>query len=600
MTQAASTAIIFTDATLQGPSGPDTGAIRSYIGKNASVAATWDSGQFTSGGAEKAAAKLRASQITRLILAGDRPGLQKNFFGKAMQLAGNPASGVLICSFREINAVSEADTGRAMAFLAAMVNGIRFDNAIPTIEFPVHPDTLVIGGGIAGIQASLEIADSGNKVFLVEKTGTIGGHMATFDKTFPTLDCAACILTPKMVEVGQHANIDLLTYCEVQSVTGVPGNYKVKILKKARRVNLATCIGCGNCSAKCPALFTSEFDYGTTLRKAIYIPFPQAVPNKYMIDGDHCRWVQEKKCGVCVKACPVNGCINLDEPDSEMEVTVGNIIVTTGFRAFDPTKIEVFGYGKYPNVLTSLEFERLVNASGPTGGKIKFRTQDKKGRWIFTPEGDEPKNVALIHCVGSRDVNYNKHCSRVCCMYSLKLAHLVHEKLPGAHVYEYYIDMRAFGKGYEEFYKRIQSEGVKIIRGRTARIDEKDGKLLLRSEDMTNDRLLEQEVDMVILAVGLEPHEDTRKVSGMLGLQISPEGWLREKNSNSDTVGTFSAGIFVAGACQGPKDIPDTVAQASAAAARVVQNIIRGKITDPEKEFTMEQVENHINALTTP
>jgi heterodisulfide reductase subunit A2 len=570
--------------------------ISAYAKSIQGIAAVWSSSDTLLADSKQMAHKIKNGNISRIILAGDQPGLIRNFFTKAMVIAGKNSADVTLCSFREFNA---QDTERAKAILACVVAGADPEEIIPFTELPVHADTLVIGGGIAGIQASLEIADSGNKVHLVEKTGTIGGHMATFDKTFPTLDCAACILTPKMVEVGQHENINLLTYCEVQSVSGVPGNYTVKILKKARRIDLATCIGCGICSEKCPVLFESEFDFGTTLRKAAYIPFPQAVPNKYLIDGEHCRWVQEKKCGVCVKACPVVNCINLDEKDSEIDIQVGNIIVATGFQAFDAKRADSYGYGKYPNVLTSLEFERLVNASGSTGGKIKFRSQDKKGRWIFTPEGGEPKSIALIHCIGSRDQNYNKYCSRVCCMYSLKLAHLVHEKLPEASVYEYYIDMRAFGKGYEEFYNRIRNEGIQIIRGRTAKVEEKNGKLLLRSEDMLNDSLIEQEVDMVILAVGLEPHPDTRQISEMLGLQVSDEGWLTEKNSNSDPVGTEVPGIFIAGTCQGPKDIPDTVAQASAAAAHVLQNIVRGTVKAPEKQVSIGQVEQKINELTT-
>jgi heterodisulfide reductase subunit A2 len=309
--------------------------------------------------------------------------------------------------------------------------------------------------------------------------------------------------------------------------------------------------------------------------------------------------VQEKKCGVCVKACPVNYCINLDELDSEVEVTVGNIIIATGFKPFDATRAEQFGYGKFPNVLTSLEFERLVNASGSTGGHIRKRVQDKKGRWIFTSEGEEPKSVALIHCVGSRDIHYNKYCSRVCCMYSLKLAHLVAEKLPNAKVFEYFIDMRAFGKGYEEFYKRIQHEGVQIIRGRTAKIEEKEGALLLRTEDVQNADILEQKVDMVILAVGLEPREDAKQIAKMVGIETSEEGWFTEANSNSDPVNTYTGGISIAGVCQGPKDIPDTVAQASAAAARVIQSILKGKVNKSVKDLTLEKIEFRAKELST-
>ncbi len=440
-------------------------------------------------------------------------------------------------------------------------------------ESPYGSSTLVIGGGIAGIQASLEIANSGNKVYLVEQSATIGGHMAMFDKTFPTLDCAACILSPKMVEVGQHPLIDLMIYSEVRQVTRVNGHFTAKILKKAKRVDPYTCIGCGECAKKCPGRAPSEFDSGITTRKAIYIPFPQAVPNKYVIDADSCRYVESGKCGVCVKFCNVN-CIDLDEQDKEIGIEASNIIVATGFQPFDATRIERYGYGKFPNVLTSIEFERLVNAAGPTGGNIKFRQKHKKGYWHFKDEGEEPRSLALIHCIGSRDENHHKYCSAVCCMYSLKLAHLVREKLPDAEIFEYYIDMRAYGKDYEEFYERVKSEGIHMIRGKTARIDEKDGGLVLRSEDMVGGRLIEQVVDMVVLAVGLEPRCDASDMSGILGIASDEYGWFMEQGDPGDTISTGQDGIFIAGACQGPKDIPDSVAQGSAAAASVLQNIM--------------------------
>lgn len=571
--------------------------IREYLKSFPCVKKVWDKTTVDLSDIKKIADKIIGANITGIIVAGDMPGFAKNVFTKAMALAGKNPNDVEIVSFKEIGANDASDTGRAKAALACTIYGVAFEQASEPDYTSVHPDTLVIGGGIAGIQASLEIADSGNKVYLVEKSGTIGGYMATFDKTFPTLDCAACILTPKMVEVGQHPNIELMTYCEVKSVSGSSGNYKITILKKARRVNLASCIGCGNCAEKCPAVVPGEFDSGTTMRKSIYIPFPQAVPNKYLIDADSCRYVKDKKCGVCVKTCPVPGCINLDEKDEEVIVTVGNIVVATGYKPFDAARIEQFGYGKFPNVLTSLEFERLVNASGSTGGFIKFRTQNKKGKWIFAPEAGEPKSIAIIHCVGSRDVHYNKYCSRVCCMYSLKLAHLVAEKLHNAEIFEYFIDMRAFGKGYEEFYNRIKHEGVKIIRGRTAKIEEISGQLMLRTEDILNARLIEQKVDMVILAVGLEPREDAEAVAAMLGIERSEDGWFREADSNSDTVGSFTGGITVAGVCQGPKDIPDTVAQASAAASKVIQSIIKGKIKRSLKDVAFEKIEENARTL---
>ncbi len=536
-------------------------------------------------------AKIISDQgINRIILAGETPGFIRPAFSKAMAASGNDPSQIATVSFREQNATRQKDTELAKAILACAVLDVPFEMAAIPEDMDVHPDTLVVGGGIAGIQAALEIANAGKKVYLLERTGTIGGHMAMFDKTFPTLDCAACILTPKMVEVGQHPNIELMTYCEVEGISGNAGNFQVKVLKKARRVDLATCIGCGICTEKCPAKAPSEFDSDTTMRKSIYIPFPQAVPNKWLIDADSCTYVLKGKCGVCVKFCPVENCINLDEKDETVELNVGNIIVATGFQTFDPKRADQFGYGKFPNVVTSLEFERMVNAAGPTGGQIRFRTQDKKGNWVFEEEGEEPKSVALVHCIGSRDHNYNKYCSRVCCMYSLKLAHLIKEKIPNAAVYEYYIDMRAFGKGYEEFSERIKEEGVHMIRGRTAKVEEAGEQLMVRSEDIYEERILEQNVDMVVLSVGLEARADAGKVAGMLGIEQGEDGWFVENNYLSEPTSTFTGGITIAGVCQGPKDIPDTVAQASAAASRVLQTLIKGKIRAGIKDMSPEKI----------
>ncbi|MBN2520115.1 MAG: CoB--CoM heterodisulfide reductase iron-sulfur subunit A family protein [Bacteroidales bacterium] len=561
------------------------------------VSIIWKSSEFRLSDPEDFAIILKKNEIQRLIIAGETPGMEKTFFARAMVIAGNKPENVMLASFREHGVYNKNDTDLAKAVIACAVHNVPFEKASTIINNYVNPATLIIGGGIAGIQASLEIANAGQKVYLVEKTGTIGGYMATFDKTFPTLDCAACILTPKMVEVGQHPNIELFTYSEVKNILGVPGDYKAKILKKARFVNQSTCIGCGTCAEKCPSKVPSEFDAKTTLRKAIYIPFPQAVPNKYLIDADNCTKITQDKCGVCAKVCPVPDCINYEDKDEEIEVSIGNIILATGYKPFDATRDDRFGYGKLPNVLTSLEFERLVNASGPTDGNIYFRTQDKKGNWIFRPEGDMPERIAIIHCVGSRDENFNKYCSKVCCMYSLKLAHLVKEKIPDVEVFEYYIDIRAFGKGYEEFYKRIEEEGVEIIRGRTAKVEDKNGRLWLRSEDIEGGKLIEQEVDMVILAVGLEPREDAIKIAEMAGISQTEDGWFIESNYISNPTGTLKGGIFIAGVCQGPKDIPDTVAQASAAASKVLQSIMSSKIINNLKDTDLKEIESNISKL---
>jgi heterodisulfide reductase subunit A2 len=571
-------------------------ALEAFLKKFQSIKSIWRVNDVSNGSTDNIIQDIRQHQITRVIIAGYNTGFAMSGFTRILCKDGIAKENVVQVDFSQAN--GNDSPGHQESLLACAVYDIPIDDYRLQEKYPVRSETLVVGGGIAGIQAALEIADSQHKVYLVEKSGTIGGHMAMFDKTFPTLDCAACILTPKMVEVGQHPYIELITYSEVKSISGKPGDFQVSIMKKARRVNVKTCIGCGTCAEKCPGTAPSEFDAGTTMRKAIYIPFPQAVPNKYLIDAGSCRYVQTGKCGVCVKVCPVEGCINLDEQDEMLNLDVGNIVIATGFKPFDAKRIQQFGYGTYPNVVTSLEFERLVNASGPTEGHIRLRSQDKKGNWIFTPDSPQPSSIALIHCVGSRDENYNSYCSRVCCMYSLKLAHLIKEKLPEAQVFEYYIDMRAFGKGYEEFYERIKSEGIQIIRGRTAQITQQQDKLLLRTEHIIDQKISEQPADMVILAVGLEPGKDTRDLAENLGLSFSCDGWLKESDNLYATCETKKGGIYLAGVCQGPKDIPDTVAHASAAASRVIKNITMNEVYSGLEDLSAETIMQKAKSLS--
>jgi heterodisulfide reductase subunit A len=529
------------------------------------------------------ARELRRERVGTIVVGGESPGFFKAAFARALAEAGGDPGEVRLASFREHGAAGGQALDRAKAVVACAVHGVPFGLAAEPATGPVSADTLVIGAGVAGIQASLEIADAGHKVHLVERRGTIGGHMAMFDKTFPTLDCAACILTPKMVAVGKHPNIDLMILSEVQDVSGGPGAYRVKVLRRATRVDASACVACNDCAQFCPVTVASEWDQGIATRKAIYIPFPQAVPNAYLVDPEACTWIQSggKKCGACVKKCSKEA-VHLDAKDEVVELTVGNIVVTTGYKAFDPERIGRYGYRTHPNVLTALEFERLTNASGPTGGKIVLRTKKlnkrtKAEEWVFEPDGPKPRSVAIIHCVGSRDRNHNRYCSRVCCMYSLKFAHLVKEKLPGAECHEYYIDMRAYGKGYEEFLGRIEEEGVHVVRGRSAEVVSRDGRLCVRGEDVVAGRLVENPVDMVLLAVGLQPSEGTDALARMLGIARVEDGWFDEANYNTDPSSTERGGIFVAGVCQGPKDIPDTVAQASAVAGRVLRAIVSGR-----------------------
>ncbi len=547
---------------------------------------------------EALAESIRKEKIDRIVVAADSPGYYKQVFVRAMVLAGGDPDKVAVASFVGNGAGVRGTTERAKAVLNCSIHGVPYGLAAePKYTTPVDPDTLVIGGGVAGIQAALEIASAGKRVFLVEKSGTIGGKMAMFDKTFPTLDCAACIPTPKMVAVGQDENIILMTYSEVTGVSGSPGAYKVKVLKHARRVDEKACVACNACTEVCPSILPSEFDAGISTRKAIYIPFPQAVPNSFLVDEKSCLWVTSggKKCGACVKKCAKEA-IHLDAEDEEVVLTVGNIVVATGYEVFDAERIERYGYGRLPNVITALEYERLTNASGPTGGNIvmkalKHNKRKKVDEWVFSPENPKPENVAIIHCIGSRDHNYNRYCSRVCCMYSLKFSHLVREKLPEANCYEFYIDMRAYGKNYEEFLERIREEGVFLIRGRTARIDDQNGQMSVKGEDIMGEKVLDFPVDMVILSVGLEPVADSESLAGMLGIARDANGWYSERDYNADPTGTESGGIYVAGVCQGPKDIPDTVAQASEVAARVLKSIISGQIQGSRSDVTLSDVE---------
>jgi len=434
-----------------------------------------------------------------------------------------------------------------------------------------EPAALVIGAGIAGIQASLDIADAGFKVYLVEREPTIGGRMAQLDKTFPTLDCSSCILTPKMVDAGRHPNIELFTYSEVVDVQGQVGDFRVKVKKKPRYVHEELCTGCGLCVEACVwKKVPSEFDEGVAMRSAAYIPFPQAVPLKAVIDENTCLYLTKGKCGrKCEKACE-RGAIDFEMKEEWVDLNVGAIIVATGFDPFDPRLKPEFAYGVYDNVITGLEFERLSSASGPTQGKILIN-------------GQVPKDVVFIHCVGSRDKNLgNEYCSRVCCMYTAKQAHLVREKMSEANITVFYMDVRAFGKGFEEFYDRVRMEGARYRRGNPSEIYQRgdpstgsgqssgQGKLIVRAEDTLLSEPLEVEADLVVLAVGVTPRADAQELADLLGISLSPDGFFQEAHPKLHPVETGVEGIYLAGCCQGPKDVPDTVAQGKAAASSAI------------------------------
>jgi heterodisulfide reductase subunit A len=422
--------------------------------------------------------------------------------------------------------------------------------------------TLIIGAGIAGMQAALDIADAGFKAYLVEREPSIGGRMAQLDETFPTLDCSSCILTPKMVSVGGHPNIELLTYSDVMGVEGTAGHFSVRVRKKPRYIDISKCTGCGICAENCrlKGRIDSEFNVAMGKRGAVYVPFPQAVPLKYTIDDVHCLMIQRGRCGKsppCRDACS-SGAIDFEQKEEIVELQVAAIIVATGFDPFDARLKPEYGYGVYENVITGLQFERLSSASGPTFGEIKL--------------DDKPINdVVFVQCVGSRDRNLgNAYCSRVCCMYTAKQAHLVREKLPDTRVTVFYMDVRAFGKGFEEFYDRVKEERVLYRRGNPSEVYKRGDRLVVRAEDTLLGEPIEVEADLVVLAVGLVARDDAANVAEVLHLPRTDDGFFKEAHPKMRTTDTEIEGIFLAGCCQGPKDIPDAVAQAKAAASSAI------------------------------
>jgi heterodisulfide reductase subunit A len=524
--------------------------------------------------------------LTRVVVAACSPHLHEQTFRTACKRAGlNPYLCELV-SIREqdswVHTDKKAATEKAKAIIAGGVERVLRDEPLEPLHVPIHPATMVVGGGIAGIQAALEIADAGFPVYLVEREPSIGGHMAQFDKTFPTLDCAACILTPRMVSVGMHPNITLLTWSEVTEVQGYVGNFTVSVKKKARYIDTTLCTGCGICEEKCPKKVLDDvFEAGLGYRKAVYTPFPQAVPKFPVIDRPSCTYFQKGICRACEKLCPT-GAIDFEQQDEQVTLEVGNIILATGYEILDARRIAQYGYGRLANVFTSLEFERLSNAAGPTNGNIVLRDG------VTTP-----KTVGIVHCAGSRDRNFNNYCSAICCMQSLKFAHLVKERT-GATVYNFYIDIRTPAKAYDEFYQRVLEEGTIFVRGRVAEISDaalqpsEEGKLVIQVEDTLAGRQRRIPVDMVILSVSLEPRHDAREVAKLFGISCSSDGWVIEKHPKLDPVSTMTEGVFVAGCAQGPKDIPTTVAQGAAAAARVLGRI-------QQKEIALEPVRASID-----
>ena len=515
---------------------------------------------------------IKEMKLDRVVVASCSPRMHEPTFRNVLEEAGlNPYCFEMVnirehCSWVHVD--KEKATAKAMELVTGAVARAAFLEPLEKKEVSVIPKALVIGGGIAGIQAALEIAEKGFKTYLVERNPSIGGRMAQLDKTFPTLDCSACILTPKMVDVARHPNIELLTYSEIESVEGYIGNFKVKVKKKPRYVDIEKCVGCGLCAESCRlhGRVPNEFDMNMSKRSAIYVPFPQAVPLKYTIDPEYCISLRTGKCGdhaLCVEACGDREAIDFNQEEEIVEIEVGTIVVATGYDLFDPKKKPEYGYGEYDNVVTGLEFERLVSASGPTEGHIEIN-------------GKEPKKVVFIQCVGSRDKEGNEYCSRVCCMYTAKQAHMVRDKIPNSELIVYYTDVRAFGKGFEEFYNRIQGEDITYRRRELddpIEVKKKGDKVVVKAKGHPD-----IDADLVVLATGIVPREDSKEFVRVLNINRSADGFLLEAHPKLRPVDTFTEGIFLAGCCQSPKDIPDAVAQASGAAVRASQPLAQGKV----------------------
>jgi heterodisulfide reductase subunit A len=538
--------------------------------------------------------RIASEKLDGVVVASCSPHMHLKTFRNAAQAAGLNPYLVEMANIREQCSWVHHDralaTAKAIEIIHLAVEKVRNDAALKPIRVPVTRRALVIGGGVAGIQAALDIADAGHEVVMVEREPSIGGKMAGLSETFPTLDCSQCILTPRMVEVGQHPRIKLYSYSEVEKVEGFVGNFKITIRQKARYVDVSKCTGCGECWNICPLKRNpSEFDYGMGMRPAIYIPFPQAVPARPVIDKSVCAKLIRNGCGLCEKKCKA-GALNFKDEDRLVEEAVGSVVVATGYKLYSIAKSQPkatlagygeYGYGKYKDVIDSLQFERLVSASGPTGGVLK-RPSD----------GAIPKSVVFISCVGSRDnAKGLPYCSKICCMYTAKHTMLYKHKVHDGQAHVFYMDIRAGGKGYDEFVRRaIEQDGAQYYRGRVSKITQEGGKLVVRGADTLAGMPVTIEADLVVLAAAMRPADGIEELAQKLNIGTDEFGFLLESHPKLRPVETNTAGIFIAGACHSPKDIPESVAQASAAASKVQVMLAADELTrEPEIAAINEQ-----------
>ena len=530
-------------------------------------------------GQSRIAAAIAEKGLTGIVVCSCSPRMHEATFRKAAERAGLNPYMVEIANIREhcswIHKDMAEATEKATILMRAAVAKVHLNAPLQAGESMVTKRALVIGGGIAGIQTAIDIADAGYKVDIVEKTPSIGGRMSQLDKTFPTLDCSACILTPKMVEAAAHENITIHTYSEVESVSGFVGNFTVDIRKKARYVDMNKCTGCGVCQEKCPSKKSlNEFNRGLNTRSAIYTPFAQAIPNVPVIDATACIKLKTGKCGICEKFCQV-GAIDYTQKDEIITEKYGAIVVATGFDTIKLDNYGEYAYGQSKDVVTSLELERIMNAAGPTKGHLE-RLSD----------GKAPKEIVFIQCVGSRcsDDRGKPYCSKICCMYTAKHAMLIRDKYPDTNVTVFYIDVRTPGKNFDEFYRRaVEDYGVNYIKGQVGKVmPQADGSLLVQGVDLLDQKQILKKADMVVLATAIEPNPDVRKIATMLTASIDTNNFLTEAHPKLRPVESPTAGVFLSGVCQGPKDIPETVAQAGAAAVKVIGLLAKDKLkTNP-------------------
>ncbi len=519
---------------------------------------------------------IHEKKLTGVVICSCSPRMHEQTFRKTCEKAGLNPYMVEIANIREqcswIHKNREEATEKAVILGRAAIAKVQLNAPLTAGTSPVTKRALVIGGGIAGIQTALDIADAGFEVDIVEKKPTIGGKMTQIDKTFPTLDCAACILTPKMVDAAQNEKIHIYAYSEVEAVKGFVGNFHVTIRKKARYVNEDVCTGCGLCTEKCPQKkVPNEFNLGLDNRRAIYIPFAQAVPKVATIDPNYCTMLKTGKCGVCSKVCTA-GAIDYKQKDELLEREYGAIVAATGFDPISLDKFDEFAYSKSPDVVSSLEFERLMNAAGPTGGTL-----------LRPSDGTHPKTIVFVQCVGSRCDGGEKgkpYCSKICCMYTAKHAMLCREKYPDTDVYVFYIDVRTPGKNFDEFYRRaVEEYGVHYIKGMVGKVVPEGGKLKVQASDLIGNQQLHIDADMVVLAAAIEPDKSARPLATMLTASMDTNDFFTEAHPKLRPVESPTAGVFLSGACQGPKDIPETVAQAGAAASKVIGLLRKDSLT---------------------